>query len=312
MTLLPGQVNKNGVSNFLFGTNLGQSVAQQTVFNTSSIQQQIKNAGFAVMRIGNMAGKSNAFIDASIAAVQACGCAALIVLDLTNLSANQAVVSYVGNRCSLYEVGNEPNGAVGGNLTGTQYYTTCWSPQVASLRALAPAGAFFIGPAITKAGLSGSFITDWLTLCQANNLLPDAVSFHDYPGTGFQDQNNVPQPTVYSTDYTTIDGQVNGVLGHSLPVCLTEWNISSANNQPAFTTQPSFVTSWVHGAIDAMVSSGYALCCQFEAGTGEGHGSLDLIQTGYPGFPPGADYQPIVDKYLQYMSGNFIGCLCHA
>lgn len=314
MTLLPGQRTINGVSNFLFGTNLGQQGTRPSgVFSTPAIQQLIKNAGLQIMRIGNMAGQSNAFIDASLAAVQACGCQVLIVLDLNNLAANEAVISYVGTRCMIYEFGNEPDSVAHGSLTGSQYYSL-WSAQVPTLRTFAPNGTFFVGPVVTAGALSGSFISDWLTACAGvgGTTLPDAISWHEYPCTTTNKQATCnSRSTIFSSDVTTVDTVVRGILGHSLPYCVSEWSVSGGSNQQSYCLDPSFVTPWVYSAIDNMVSAGLALACQFEAGTGEGNGQLDLIHATIPGFPPGPIFQPLADKIVQYLSGDLLGYMTH-
>ena len=102
----------------------------------------------------------------------------------------------------------------------------------------------------------------------------------------------------YTNDYTTVNGLVRGALGSSLPLCITEWNI------PSYSQGAAYVTPRVHTIFDQMVSAGFAVCCQFEAGTGEGNpsgsGTLDLVLASSP-YPPGLDYQPMSDKIQQYL-----------
>lgn len=308
MTLLPGQRNVNGVSNFIFGTNMGQQVGQNGILVTPAIQALIKAGNFQIIRIAIPAGKSDSFIDESFAAASACGCQTLVTLDLNSLSSNEHVVSYIGNRCNLYELGNEPNSVAGGSLTGTQYYTQCWSPQVPTLRALNP-NAFFIGPTVTSAGLppGSSFISDWLTLCAAagGSMVPDAISHHHYPCTTTNQQAICDsRKTIFSSDFAAVDAVVQGILGHSLPICLTEWSVSGGSSQQPYCLDPVFVAQWVHAAIDNMISAGYALAMQFEGGTGEANGELDLIQALVAGFPPGPIYAPLVAKNFQYLGGG--------
>jgi hypothetical protein len=319
MTLLPGQRLVNGVSNFIFGTNLGNQVSPNGVLVTPAIQAKVKACGMQIMRCFANFNKDNSYVDEQVAAAQACGCQILFVLSLltANQTANQNLITYLGSKCLMYEYGNEPNGSAKGFMSGSGYYNgvtngtgiyTGWGTGVPALRAVAQAGTAFMGPTITyRAGaLDGQFITDWITLCNNSGVpaqIPDAVSFHHYPCTAFPNQANAPDGTIFASDFTIVDNAVRGVLGHSLPIAITEWNVSGGTPPQSYALDPTFATPWVHHAMDTFVSSGYAMACQFEAGTGEGAGGLDLIQATVAGFPPGPDYQPIFDKYLQYLGG---------
>ncbi len=305
--LLPGQQIINGVSNYIFGTNMGQDGTNPTVVrNTPAIQAQVKAANFQIIRFDIPSGKANSWIDETMAAAIACGCQLYGLLSGTNLSWNEYVISYIGSLCNIWEVGNEPNGGSAGYLTGSQYYTQWWAPQILILRGLAQAGSAFIGPTITyRAGaLDGSFVTDWLNACVASGnpaMLPDGVSFHHYPCTSFPSQSSAPAATIFASDYSIMDSAVRGVLGYSLPVIISEWNVGGGSPPPAYCDDPTFVTPWVHTAIDTFATSGFAAAMQFEAGTGEGAGGLDLIQSTVAGFPPGPDYQPIWDRNIHYL-----------
>lgn len=313
MVLLPGQKLINGVSNLIFGSNLGQAINANTVYNTPAIQSQIKAAGLQIMRTSFQPTASHSDMDNHYNAIVACGCVPLITLNLaSSLAQNSDLVSYMGSKCNLYEYGNEPDGSAGGGpFTAAQYYAL-WAAQVPTLRGLNPSAAF-IGPTVTRAGIvggapgsRGAYISDWLTLCVSNGggaLLPDAVSFHDYPCNGVLtsatcDSRLAGTAGRYIDDYNLVDGLVKGVLGHSLPYCITEWNL------PSYSLGASYVTPRVHTILDEMVQAGFAICCQFEAGTGEGNpsgsGTLDLILAISP-YPPGLDYQPMVDKIQQYL-----------
>ncbi len=312
MTLLPGQTLTNGVSNFIFGSNLGQAINPQTVFNNATIQASVAAARVTVMRTSFKPTATHADMDSHYNAIIACGCVPLITLNmLSSLAQNSDLVTYMGSKCLLYEVGNEPDGAAGGGpFTAARYYTY-WSTNVPTLRGL-NASAAFIGPTVTHAGIvggpagsRGAYISDWLISCQSagGSMLPDAISFHDYPCNGLV--NNAANQLVCSSratrfadDYAAVDSIVKGILGASLPLCLTEWNVPGLS----WGLNATYVTPWVHAALDSMVNAGYAMANQFEAGTGEdgGLGTLDLVTAIAP-FPPGLDYQPMVDKINQYL-----------
>lgn len=299
--LLPGQkilTGPNGLqfSNFLFGSNMSQDFAANTSRNTPAIQKQIKAGNFQLMRCAIPAGSTNAYIDLTANACQAMGCAMLVILIHNNLAWNQSLVSYLGNRCLLYEFGNEPDLYP---ITGTQYLAF-WNSQIPSLRSINP-NAAFIGPVLGVFANLTSFCTPWLQGTLAAGTVADGFSYHVYPCTGDSSQSDcATKSTNYSKCFGQVDALVKSILGHSLPQCMTEWNIDASAPPQPYTQDPAFAGTWVTQALNNMAQAGFAMACQWDAAGGAAGGQDDMISTQSP-YSPQVEYQPIVNVISQYM-----------
>ena len=113
----------------------------------------------------------------------------------TDLDFAKKVVAYLGNRCNVYEIGNEPDvdyypptGPMVPHMS-VQTYLNRWTEFVKALRQINP-NAKFIGPVTASyqgndctymTGGTRCYMRDFLTGAKAAGVLPDAVSFHAYP-----------------------------------------------------------------------------------------------------------------------------------
>ncbi len=307
MALLPGQRLVNGFSNFLFGSNISIDFTANNARNTPAIQQQFKNANFQIMRCAipptdsNNNPTTNAYIDLTANACAAMGVAMLVILNHNNVPWNQQLVSYLGNRCNLYEFGNEPDLYP---ITGQQYLAF-WNQCIPVMRGINP-NAAYIGPVLGVFANLQSFCTPWLQGCITSGNLPDAFSYHVYPCTGDPSSTHcATRSTAFSSCYTQVDTLVRSILGRSLPQCMTEWNIDANGPPQPYTQDPNFAGPWVTQALNNMAQAGFAIACQWDAAGSAGGpgGPDDLISTQFP-YPPQIEFAPIAAVIAQYMGGT--------
>lgn len=304
LPLLPGQKLINGYSNFLFGSNISLDYASNNARNTPAIQAQFKAANFQVMRCAipptdfNNTPTTNAYIDLTANACAAMGCAMLVILNHNNVPWNQHLVSYLGNRCNLYEFGNEPDLYP---ITGQQYLAF-WNQCIPVVRSINP-NAAYIGPVLGVFANLQSFCTPWLQGCLTSGNLPDGFSYHVYPCTGDPSSTHcATRSTAFSSCYTQVDTFIKGILGHGLPQCMTEWNIDANAPPQNYTQDPNFAGPWVTQALNNMAQAGFAIACHWDAAGGAAGGQDDLISTQSP-YPPQIEFAPMAAVIAQYLGG---------
>jgi hypothetical protein len=294
---LPGQTLINGVSNYIFGSHIGQDYATHTIRNTPEIQALAKNAGVTLLRCAIPKNNADAYIDQTAAAAAASGADMLVILDFSGgLSWCQHVVSYLGSRCKLYEFRNEPDLA----SISWQTYLADWNNVIPKLRQINPSAAFG-GPALGVFDNRDSFLKNWLAGCVSSGVLPDFVSYHIYPCTG-QGSASVcsTKSGNFKSNADTMNALVTSVVGHTIPLALTEWNIDANNPPQSYTQDASYVDPWYQAAIDSIVQGGYAIACQFSFGSGSANGKLDLVETTSP-YNTRAGYATLKTKITQYL-----------
>jgi hypothetical protein len=300
--LLPGQKIIGGASNFMWGSNVSLDSTANNARNTPAIQAQFKAANFQIMRCAIPPNSSNAYLDQTANACQAMGCAMLVILIHDNLTWNQTLVSYLGNRCLLYEFANEPDlypdsffpgCAPGDGACHARTYTSWWNSQIPTLRSINP-NAAFIGPVMGVFDnlISGGWLQIFLQGTQSAGNLPDAISYHVYPCTGDPSSTDcAPKAFNYSKCYGQINALVQSTLGFTLPQCMTEWNIDASGPPASYTQDPAFAGTWVTNALNNMAQAGFAIACQWE------------ISTQAP-YPPRLEFQPMVNVIAQYMGST--------
>jgi len=108
---LPGsEIWNEGASSFLFGSNDAYEWSDKNIETMPAIQQALKDAGLTLLRTFIPDNADDATLEQRIQTVEHSGAVCLAVLtNVTNVSFNKHVVSYFGNRCNLYEFGNEPD-----------------------------------------------------------------------------------------------------------------------------------------------------------------------------------------------------------
>lgn len=305
VNLLPGQQMINGawgfpVSNYLWGSNMSEDWAQHNTRNEPKIQAMIKAAGLTVMRCMIVQGSPDSLIDQTIQACKAMNTAMLVILHHSDLAWNQRLVTRLGNNCNMYEFGNEPD--LGG--INWQQYLGFWNQHIPAMRKI-NSNAAYIGPVLGVFGNFDSYVIPWLQGCKSSGNVPDGVSYHIYPCTGSQwnSANCMPRSTSFSSAFSHADHGIIGVLGHTLPHCLTEWNIDADAPVHSFAKDPNFVPQWTKQALDDMAKAGFAMACQWDAGGNAGGGDDDLINT--QSFQPNSNgqYQAFAERVKFYMSG---------
>ena len=213
----------------------------------------------------------------------------------TDLDFAKKVVAYLGNRCKLYEIGNEPDldvyppsGAMVPHMS-VQTYLNRWTEFVKALRQINPQ-AKFIGPVTasdqgndctyTPQGTS-CYMRNFIKGAKAAGVLPDAVSFHWYPcesaTDGFNGNGNCgpAQAQSFAMVINAVKGWIRNDLGTHVPLLITEWNADPGANPLLENT--SFMTQFTQQAMKAMISAGLDGAFQFDAQDYGGYGHLDMF-----------------------------------
>lgn len=298
--LLPGMQVINGASSYLWGSNVPPDYNSKNARNTPQIQQQIKSAGFTLLRCAIQANSPDAYIDQTAQACQSMNCAMLVILSYRSGPAwNQHLVSYLGNRCLLYEFSNEPD--IANPTIPVSDYLNAWNQQIPALRQINNRAAF-IGPALGVYANVPTYLVPWLQGCVKSGVMPDGVSFHNYPCTGTPDSATCSTKSDrLGVSATKLDAIVQGIVGHPLPLCLTEWHINANPTNEPYMSDANFIATWTKAAIDGMVQAGVTMACQFDAGSGAAGGKLDLISTS--NYQPQPMYAAMAERIKFYMSG---------
>jgi hypothetical protein len=266
-SLLPGeQIWKNGVSSYLFGTNNTNNWSDNNIETNTVAQQYLRGAHIPLMRTwffspygyaSNLG--TDAETDKRLRVNEAIGAQCLGVLEDTNtISAQyyQHLVRYVGNRCLIYEFGNEPG--VDGN-PGIEHYIQYWTALIPQLRKINP-NAKFGGPVNDI-----SDIATFLTETKQSGVLPDFVSFHDYN----QD------PTAYGEEVTQAKQLVRRILGYELPVGITEFNYACCS--PFNADDATFETQYFTAAYNGLIAAHADFATEFDSMNHGGNDELDMF-----------------------------------
>lgn len=269
--LLPGQRISNDVSNFLFGCNTPNY--NTTLLTSTAVQAQLKANGITIIRSPvvdqNNVNYADSVLDQLATACANVGAALLLILRESDAVFSQHVVAYMGERCFLYEYGNEPDN----NSIPVAEYISDWNTNIPIFRATNPRAAF-IGPALGYFGNLASYLEVWLSACKASGVIPDGISWHDYPCTS---QSPIPQATcsldavAIGNDGATLRAAVLSILGFTLPVIATEYNIDAyvggtygQSYSPNIPANASFISSWTTSAMGSLISNTVDGALQFE------------------------------------------------
>ncbi|HEU5439753.1 MAG TPA: GDSL-type esterase/lipase family protein [Ktedonobacterales bacterium] len=277
--VLPGQqIWRDGASSLLFGTNDTYEWSAKNLETSPAIQQDIHAADFTLMRSFFPDSAGDRVIETRMATIEATGANCLgVIPNIFNTAYDEHLVSYLGPRCLLYELGNEPD------YTGVtiENYLTQWNLLIPKLRQINPA-ARFIGPVTSNAEGKNGFMRAFLEGVKTSGVLPDAVSFHWYPCWKQSRDDCLAQSDSYYDAALTVRRMVHDVLGKDLPVGISEWNYAPGNPPPAFGDEATFITQFTQHAIAAMVRAGVAFAAQFDAASYSGYGRLDMfnVETG--------------------------------
>lgn len=290
--LLPGErIWKQGISSFLFGTNDTYEWSIQNFETQPAIQKSLRSAGFTLIRSFFQDGASDSDIEQRIRAIENSGAYCLgVITNIFNVTYDEHLVQYLGNRCLMYEFGNEPDY----NDISIDTYLKQWNSVIPLLRHI-NAHAKFIGPVASSA--TSSFLNDFLQGVKNSGILPDAISFHWYPCYQDTETDCLNQADTAGPQATEVRQLVNHILGRDLPIGITEWNFDPGNPPPAYGDEKKFITSFTRTALQSMIQAGMTFACQFDAASYAGYGHLDMFdQDGNPK----AQYYAIKSIIAQY------------
>lgn len=301
LSLLPGQqLWNNHISSFLFGTNDTQEWVSDNVETDPSIQQALKDAHFTLMRTfffgrSLLDGHSTTDeeIEGRLKAIENAGMTCLGVLEpVADPEFLKHVVTYAGDRCDLYEFGNEPDH---GSKLDMMEYIQDWNKLIPQLRRINPK-AKFIGPVVADY----TQVQPFLEGVKASGVLPDAVSFHWYPCVESDTTSSCLSKTSSFAQVTTqVRAWVRNILGKDLPVGITEWNYNADNPPASYGQDPEFMRQFTISALDSMIQAGLSFANQFDAASGAGSGGLDLfdIDSKQPK-PQYFAIKSLIDRYM--------------
>ena len=282
--LLPGeQTWKQGVSSLLFGANDSSwQWSPNHLGNNPAIAASLRSAGITVIRTPLRLNDAQA----RVSAVEAAGAKCLGIISPPDAL---QVVQMLGNRCVMYEWMNEPDNT---KLTADAYASS-WNQNIPALRA-ANAQAIFIGPVVASPNLT--YIQQFLTLTNQAGNTPDVVSFHMYPCTNQTIASCPAHIASYGQHTSEVQATVSAVLGHTLPLAVTEWNYSWKPNQTP--QNDPFIKTFTTLSLDAMAQAGIRMAMQYDIASNAGGGTLDMIdpQTGQA-LPQLNAVQQTVQKY---------------
>lgn len=307
--LLPGQqVWKQGVSSFLFGTNDTQEWADDNVETNQGVQQALKDAHFTLMRtfffdksLADEHATTDAEIEQRIKTIENSGMTCLgVLVNIMNIAFAQHVVRYLGSRCNIYELGNEPD--YNGYTLST--YLKQWNTDIPILRQINPQ-AKFIGPVTAGACDDSVSITDsscfmigFLRGVKSSGILPDAISFHWYPCYQESKASCLSKAATYGQETRKVKSWVQGILGKNLPVGITEWNYDPGVPPPDY--GDAFMQQFTSDALHAMIQAKLDFAAQFDALSYSGYGRQDLFDVKQHDQPKVQYYtiKQIISQYL--------------
>ncbi len=296
---LPGEkFLKNGVSSYVFGvnnTNLWNT--NNNIETNTKIQQLVKEAHFPLIRVwffsptGDYSALANdAETERRLKLVSDMGAQCLGVLEDTGSQAfvyYKHVVQLAGNRCNMYEFGNEPGEHEAPDMPA---YIQSWNMLIPQLRKINPQ-AHFIGPVAGEGPIkTPHWIPDFLKGVKASGVLPDAVSFHEYS----------TDPSLFGAEVTRTRQLIKSILGKNLPVGITEWNEYSDNNSN-WTSDPVFAR-FVTAALNSIIAAHTDFANEFTLYNHGGSGDSDLDMFD-PSGQPRPEYDVMKSMIAEYSSG---------
>ena len=212
------------------------------------MQSYLKQGGLTLDRVWSYGGDSDAYITSKVTAAKNAGMTCLFMLGETNeLAWLEHVVQLTEPMgCHIFEFGNEPDN--GGSLQGTiANYTRQWIAAIPVLRSLPGCetkGApdvnkcDFGGPALTWSASNNTNTSSYpddmsyfLGTAKAAKVLPDFVTYHDYP---CQKATTMSQcvsmtPADFQWNYNTVITDERAQLGHTIPTGMTEYNFDAGD-----------------------------------------------------------------------------------
>lgn len=277
--VLPGQTFwKDGASSLLFGTNDPDEYYPNNLQTQPIFQQQLRAAGATLIRTFIEPNTSDAQIDQRISTIQNIGAQCLVEIpSLYHLAYYEHAVSYIGDRCLMYDFGNEPDWSDISVAT----YSKQWIAQIPALRQANPHALFF-GPVVSYPHTG--FLKQFLLNAKAANVLPDAITIHWYACYQQSESVCLPRANLLYAALQDVRANIEQALGHDLPIGVDEWNFDPSGPSPAYGNQSQFVAPFYAAVFSQMVKAHVAYACQFDAASYNGYGDLDMfdVKTNQP------------------------------
>ncbi len=272
--ILPGQqIWKHNVSSYLFGTNDSYEWSPNNIQTQPLIQQALRVAGFTLIRSFFPDKASDSVIEKRVQTIENSGAHCLgVITNISDVSFDKHLVSYLGSRCQLYEFGNESDL----NGISIQTYLQQWNKVIPLLRQI-NSSAKFIGPVTYNDQGNHDYMQKFLQGVKASAILPDAISFHWYPCYQDSEASCLNKANSYSQVAQGVKSLVRSILGKDLPVGISEWNYDPGNPPPSYGDDPQFITRFTTVALTSMMQGGVAFACQFDAADYGGYGRLDMF-----------------------------------
>jgi hypothetical protein len=319
--LLPGEKTwSSGAPSYEFGTNDTIDYGSPNVDTLPSVQSDLKKGGLTLDRVWSYGGDSDAYITSKVTAANNAGMTCLLMLGQTNnLTWLKHVVRLTEPMgCHLFEFGNEPDN--GGSLQGTiANYTRQWISAIPVLRSMPQCEkngvphvykCAFGGPAVTWSASNNTNtntkypddMSYFLGTAKAAGVLPDFVTYHDYPCLKATSPSQCVSmtPADFRWNYNTVLSDEKTQLGHYIPTGMTEYNFDpGSGNLYNWAGDSTFVYRWTTTAIDSIVSLHIAFANQFTSLNFSGYGDLDMFHDAAP-YGPKPQFRAMaaaVEKY---------------
>lgn len=289
--LLAGETTYGTTPAFLFGVNDSVNWDPKYGFDTApvgpAIQAQLKAAHVPIARTWFF---ENSLVDghrltdaeqlAKLHAVQHAGMICFALFDTGNSQAYDLhLLDLLKGACPYVEVMNEPD------LEGVSSaeYLTFWKSFVPAARAAHP-GILFGGPALSNyqgnecdyGATTTCYMQKALAGMAASGVLPDFVSFHDYPCWDDSATSCMRAASTYSSAaHIVIDWTNAAFPGKNIPVLLTEWNADPGN--PSYMNDGTWMRQYLVAAYANIEQSGLSGAFVYDIGGEANWGADDLF-----------------------------------
>ncbi len=319
--LLPGETTwSSGALSYEFGTNDTIDYGSPNVDTLPSVQAALKQGGLTLDRVWSYGGDSDAYITSKVTAANNAGMTCMFMLGQTDdLTWLEHVVQLTGPMgCHIFEFGNEPDN--GGSIQGTiANYTSQWISAIPVLRSMPQCETngvpdinkcAFGGPAVTWSASNNTLtnskypddISYFLGTAKAAGVLPDFVTYHDYPcqKATSEAQCISMTPGDFQWNYDTVLSDEQTQLGHSIPTGVTEYNFDPGTaNLYNWAGDSAFMSQWTQTALDAIVSLHIPFANQFTSLNYSGYGTLDMFSDSAP-YGPKPQFNAMVAEVQKY------------
>ncbi len=238
---------------------------------------------------------------AKLHAVQNAGMICFAVFDTGNDQAYDLhLLNLLNGACPYVEVMNEPDQE---GVSSAQYLTF-WNSFVPAARAAHP-GILFGGPALSNyqgnecdyGATTTCYMQKVLAGMAASGVLPDFVSFHDYPCWDASATSCMRAASTYSDAAHIVINWTNVAFpGKNIPVLLTEWNADPGN--PSYMNDGAWMSQYLAAAYTNIEQSGLSGAFVYDIGGEANWGTDDLFDVYNKGIAK-PQFTALVDAIAQ-------------